>query len=163
MIKRAVFGAGCFWGVEYIFKRIPGVIKTEVGFMGGDLENPGYQDVCNGDTGHAEVIRIEFNNSKISYNKLLEVFFKCHDATQIDRQGPDIGNQYRSVIFYFDAEQKETAERFKERYEHEIKERVATKIEKASEFYRAEEYHQDYYGKNRGKPYCHVMPNVRFN
>ncbi len=159
--KTAVFGGGCFWGVEYIFARIPGVLDVKSGYMGGDSK-ANYDEVSFGNTRHAEVVKIEFDSSKISYEKLLEVFFKCHDPTTMNRQGPDIGNQYRSAIFYFDEEQKGKAERAKKEYEKYLGKKVVTEIVKAKEFYKAEEYHQKYYDKKEGKPYCHRMANVAF-
>lgn len=161
-IQIAYFGAGCFWGVEYVFKRVPGVLKTEVGYMGGDLKNPSYEEVCEGDTGHAEVLSIEFDSSKIKYSKLLEVFFKCHDPTTIDRQGPDIGNQYRSCIFYLNDNQKIEAENYLKKYEEEIGKKIVTEIVPASNFYSAEKYHQNYYDRKGAKPYCHIVPKINF-
>ncbi len=158
----AVFGAGCFWGVQYVFDKAPGVIKTEAGYMGGKMENPSYKDVCTDETGHAEVLKIEFNPSKIKYEKLLEIFFKCHDPSQINRQAPDIGAQYRSVIFYYDDKQKKAAEKAKKDYEKELGKKIMTDIVKASQFYRAEEYHQKYYDKNHSTPYCHIVPEIKF-
>lgn len=155
----AIFGAGCFWGVEYVFKKVPGVLRTEVGYIGGKTKNPSYKEVCTERTGHVESVRIYYDSSKISYQNLLEVFFKCHDPTQINRQGPDFGTQYRSVIFYLNEEQKKEAEEFKRKYEKEMGSKIATSIEKAGNFYLAEEYHQNYYEKNGKTPYCHVFPH----
>ncbi len=158
--ETAIFGAGCFWGVEYIFSHFPGVLKIKAGFMGGKLKNPSYKDVCSGNTGHAEVIKLDFNPEIISYRKLLEIFFRCHDPTAIDMQGPDIGSQYKSVIFYSNKEQKIAAEKAKKDYEKKIGEKIATAIEKISCFYEAEEEHQHYYSKKGGKPYCHIIPKI---
>ena len=148
-MEKAVFGAGCFWGVEHAFRKVDGVIDAVSGFMGGELANPSYQQVCTGDTGHVEVVEVSYDPELVSYAKLLETFWGAHDPTQLNRQGPDIGEQYRSVVFYRDDEQRETAEASKQaliasgRYPRQ----VVTAIEPAGEFYRAEEYHQRYYEK----------------
>ena len=145
----ATFGAGCFWGVEIAFQDIKGVINTTVGYMGGTLKNPSYADVCTNKTGHTEVVQIEFDPSIISYEKLVDIFWKIHDPTQLDRQGPDIGTQYRSIIFYHDEKQKKLAEKSKEKQEKsgKYKNKIVTKITKAKKFYKAEEYHQKYFEK----------------
>lgn len=162
MNKVAVFGAGCFWGVEWVFKKAPGVIKTEVGYMGGSVKNPSYEQVCGGN-GYVEVIRITYNPKIITYKKLLELFFKCHDPTTLNRQGPDWGEQYQSVIFYNGEEERREVEEYREKYEEEISKKVVTQIRRVMDFYRAEEYHQDYYGKKGGTPYCHIIPkNIEF-
>ena len=152
MIETATFGAGCFWGVEASFQKIKGVTKTTVGYMGGNLKNPTYEDVCTNKTGHAEVVQVKFDNSKISYDELLEVFWDIHDPTQKNRQGVDIGSQYRSVIFYHNMEQKSIAEKSKAKLNqlNKFKKPIVTEIIEAKEFYRAEEYHQDYLNKNKG-------------
>ena len=159
--EKAIFAAGCFWGVEYVFSKFPGVVSTKVGYTGGLTKNPKYQEVCTDTTGHAEAVLVEFNPEIISYEKILEIFFKCHDPTTVDRQGPDYGNQYRSAIFYFSEEQKEKSERAKTAYEKIIKKKIVTSIEPAQEFYDAEEYHQKYYNKKKSEPYCHIVPNVK--
>ncbi|WP_018963713.1 bifunctional methionine sulfoxide reductase B/A protein [Coprothermobacter platensis] len=155
--EQIFFAAGCFWGVEHLFKRFDGVLDTEVGFMGGHKENPTYKEVCTGTTGHAETVRVVYD-TKIDVEDLIKYFFEIHDFTQVNRQGPDWGEQYRSVIFYTSDEQKEKAEKTKafllKRYN------VATKIEKASTFWPAEDYHQDYYDKTGGTPYCHYRRTV---
>jgi methionine-S-sulfoxide reductase len=161
MIKKACFGAGCFWGVEYVFKKFPGILKAKVGYMGGSLKNPSYEEVCSDKTGHAEVVYLEFDEKKISYNKLLEIFFKCHDPTTLDKQGPDFGSQYRSVIFYYDLEQKKSALDFIEKYQKELGKKIVTKVEKVKEFYEAEKYHQNYYEKKGSVPYCHIVPRIK--
>ena len=145
----ATFAAGCFWGIEHNFQQIEGVLSTRVGYTGGDVKNPTYQLVCTGKTGHAESIEITFNPSIISYKELLEHFFSLHDPTQIDRQGPDVGTQYRSVIFYHSQSQKEEAEAFIKEVENSKRFRrsIATKIAPTEVFYQAEDYHQDYYEK----------------
>jgi len=153
----ATFGAGCFWGVEEVFRTLPGVLSTEVGFMGGHVEKPSYKRVCEGDTGHAEVVHLTFDPNVVSYDALLEKFWKIHDPTQINRQGPDVGEQYRSVIFYYSDEQRDAAVASKERLEqaHTYKEPIATEITEAGPFWRAEEYHQQYIAKG-GAAACHI-------
>jgi peptide methionine sulfoxide reductase msrA/msrB len=150
----AVFAGGCFWGVEYFLQKSPGVISVESGFTGGHVKNPSYREVCTGTTGHAEAVKIIYDPSKTTYEKLLKVFLEIHDPTEVNRQGPDIGEQYRSEIFYLNNEQKEIAEKdLKILRDKGFK--IATKVTKASEFYTAEGYHQDYYFKNGKVPYCH--------
>jgi len=156
----AFFGAGCFWGMEYVFSRISGVLRVTSGFMGGNLKNPSYNEVCTGNTGHTETVRIIFDPEKISYSKLLDVFFRCHDPTSVDGQGPDIGSQYKSVIFYFNSAQKKLAEKARRDYEEKIGEKIATSIEKSADFYPAGEEHQEHYLKKGGKPYCHIIPKI---
>ena len=151
--KKATFGAGCFWGVEAAFRRVPGVIATEVGYMGGSLKNPSYEDVCTGKSGHAEVVQVTYDPEKVTYEHLLDLFWSVHDPTQLNRQGPDIGTNYRSVIFYHDADQGKLARRSKENLEVSGTfgfGRIMTAIQPAAEFYRAEEYHQHYYEKHGG-------------
>lgn len=149
----ATFGAGCFWGVEEAFRRIEGVLKTEVGYMGGRLKNPTYEDVCTDETGHVEVVEVIFDPKKVSYEKLLDVFWQNHDPTQLNRQGPDIGTQYRSVIFYHNEQQKRISLKSKENEQKKHKDKIVTGIVPASTFYRAEEYHQRYLEK-RGLNVC---------
>lgn len=148
-MKKATFGAGCFWGVEAAFRRIPGVVTTAVGYMGGAFENPTYHDVCSGTTGHAEVVQLDYDPSKVSYDDLLNVFWSIHDPTTLNRQGPDLGAQYRSVIFFHDADQQAAALASKRKLElgHTHRQPVVTEITPASTFYRAEEYHQQYLEK----------------
>jgi peptide-methionine (S)-S-oxide reductase len=151
--KKATFGAGCFWGVEAAFSEVPGIVTTEVGYMGGTLKNPMYEDVCTGKTGHAEVVQITYDPEKVTYEKLLDIFWSIHDPTQLNRQGPDIGTNYRSVIFYHDAEQGKIARKSKENIETSGIFRfgkIMTAIMPAPEFYRAEEYHQHYHEKHGG-------------
>ncbi|MDH3718332.1 MAG: peptide-methionine (S)-S-oxide reductase MsrA [Planctomycetota bacterium] len=154
-MEKATFGAGCFWGVEAAFQDLAGVEQT-AGYSGGRLENPSYQDVCSGTTGHAEVLQIQFDPTVISYEKLLEVFWNCHDPTTLDRQGPDVGSQYRSAIFFHTPQQEERARRMKQQLDDEgrFQRPIVTKIEPAVEFWRAEEYHQRYFEKN-GMKSCH--------
>lgn len=152
----AVFAEGCFWGTEYVFSKAPGVISTRVGFTGGKTENPSYKLVCTGTTHHLEAIEITFDPSKTTYEALARLFFESHDPTQTDGQGPDIGEQYLSAIFYRNEEQKKTAEKLIA----ELKAKgmkIATKVLPASTFWPAEDYHQHYYDKNGGKPYCHSI------
>jgi peptide-methionine (S)-S-oxide reductase len=146
-IEKATFGAGCFWGVETAFRRVEGVIDAAVGYTGGDLENPTYQDVCGGHTGHAEAVEVDFDPSKVSYEALLQTFFAIHDPTQVDRQGPDVGRQYRSAIFYHSLEQRSAAESAKIVAGQSLRRPVATEIVPASTFWRAEDYHQRYFEK----------------
>ncbi|MBN2121566.1 peptide-methionine (S)-S-oxide reductase MsrA [Candidatus Micrarchaeota archaeon] len=149
--KTAAFAAGCFWGVESAFMKIGGVVETEVGYMGGHTENPTYDDVCGGDTGHAETVRIKYDPEKVSYARLLEEFWAMHDPTTPNRQGPDFGNQYRSVIFYYTPEQKGLAEESKKKMNaQKFGGKITTQILEAGEFYRAEEYHQKYCQKHKG-------------
>jgi peptide-methionine (S)-S-oxide reductase len=156
--ETATFAAGCFWGVEYVFERVPGVTGTQVGYAGGHTENPTYQEVCGHGTGHAEVLRVEFDPAVVSYDQLLEVFWAMHDPTQVDRQGPDVGDQYRSAIFTHSPEQQAAAEASRERAQPRYGRPIATEIEPAGPFYPAEDYHQRYYDKNGHEPYCHVIP-----
>jgi len=151
--ETATFAAGCFWGVEHKFHQVEGVLSTVAGYSGGHVENPTYKQVCTDKTGHAEAIKITYDPSKVSYSKLLEVFFSIHDPTQLNRQGPDVGKQYRSSIFYHSEEQKQLAKKMVENLEKsaQFRKRIVTEILPASEFYKAEEYHQQYIEKlNRG-------------
>jgi peptide-methionine (S)-S-oxide reductase len=156
MQEIATFGAGCFWGVEAKFRSTPGVLETEVGYSGGNLEKPTYKDVCADQTGHAEVVQVTFDPEKLSYEKLLEVFFKLHDPTQVNRQGPDFGKQYRTAIFFHSPEQEQTARKVKQMLEASktFSKPIATEISSAAPFWRAEEYHQRYLEK-RGMASCH--------
>jgi peptide-methionine (S)-S-oxide reductase len=149
MTERAMFGAGCFWGVEAEFRKVEGVVEVASGYSGGHTENPTYGDVCSSATGHAEVVEVEYDPSKVSYEELLEVFWTHHDPTQLNRQGPDVGTQYRSVIFFYTPEQEDAARASKEKAQSRFKNPIVTEIKPASEFYRAEEYHQRYFEKNR--------------
>jgi peptide-methionine (S)-S-oxide reductase len=152
-MKKATFGAGCFWGVEAAFRQLEGVTKTEVGYEGGALENPTYEDVCSHTTGHAEVVEVTYDPEQISYDQLLNVFWAKHDPTQLNRQGWDIGDQYRSVVFVHDDEQREAAERSKAEQQQHYRAPVVTQIEPAQTFYIAEDYHQQYLEK-RGRSTC---------
>jgi len=156
-MEKATFGAGCFWGVEAEFRKVPGVISTRVGYAGGHTPNATYRQVCSGNTGHAEVCEITFDPSKVSYQELLDLFWKVHDPTQMNRQGPDIGEQYRSVIFFHSPEQEAAARASKQQLEtsHVFKRPIATLIEPAGPFYEAEDYHQQYFEK-RGIAHCNL-------
>jgi peptide-methionine (S)-S-oxide reductase len=162
--KLATFGSGCFWCTEAIFQRLQGVEKVVSGYSGGHVENPTYEQVCSGATGHAESVQITYDSTKISYDDLLEVFWKTHDPTTKNRQGADVGPQYRSVIFYHDAEQKMLAESYKNKLEaEEIWDRpIVTEIEPFTKFWPAEDYHQNYYENNPSKQYCRfvVTPKI---
>ena len=144
MIQKALFGAGCFWGVEEHFRTINGVIKTEVGYSGGNTKNPTYESVCYENTDHAEVLLVEFDDDLISYESLVEEFWKCHDPTTLDRQGPDVGRQYRSVIYYYNDLQKNIANKSKDKHQESFQNNIVTEISPANVFYKAEEYHQKY-------------------
>lgn len=149
MIQKATFGAGCFWGVEAAFRRVKGVLSTTVGYSGGSFKGPTYEDVCTGTTGHAEVVEVDYDPDKVSYDELLKVFWEIHNPTTMNRQGPDIGTQYRSVVFSHNSEQKAAAEASKEKLQRNghYKNPIVTEITPASEFYKAEEYHQQYFEK----------------
>lgn len=149
MTEKAIFGAGCFWGVEAEFRKVEGVVDVSVGYSGGDTPNPTYKDVCSGETGHVEVVEVEYDPSKVSYEELLEVFWVNHDPTTPNRQGPDVGTQYRSAIFFHTPEQEVTAHASKEKAQSLFKKPIVTEIKPASGYYRAEDYHQRYFEKNR--------------
>ena len=153
MEKKATFGAGCFWGVEAAFRQIDGVTKTRVGYSGGTLENPTYEDVCSHTTGHAEVVEVTYDADQVSYEQLLDVFWRKHDPTQLNRQGWDIGDNYRSVVFFHDDEQRDAALSSKEREQANWSAPIVTQIEPAPAFYEAEDYHQQYLEK-RGRASC---------
>ncbi len=153
--ETAIFAGGCFWGVEYYYKNIDGVLSTTVGYIGGKTKNPTYEEVCSHSTGHAEAILVEFDPQKTDFETLAKLFFEVHDPTEVNRQGPDIGDQYRSEIFYTNEKQKEIAQKLIDKL-IEKGYKVATKLTPATEFYPAENYHQDYYEKTGKKPYCHI-------
>lgn len=152
----ATFGAGCFWGVEAAFRQLPGVLEAVSGYSGGTLDNPSYQQVCTGRTGHAEVVQVTYDPEQVAYQALLDLFWRMHDPTQLNRQGPDVGTQYRSAIFYHTPEQAEQARRSKEQLETSgaYKRPIVTQIEPASRFYPAEDYHQRYFEKHGVA--CHI-------
>ena len=154
-MEKATFGAGCFWGVEATFRQLAGVKDTAVGYEGGKLDSPTYQDVCTDRTGHAEVVQVEFDPAVVGYHDLLNVFWENHDPTTKNRQGPDVGTQYRSVIFFHSPEQKAEAEQSREQAQKQFSRPIVTEIVPASTFWRAEEYHQQYLEK-RGLSHCHL-------
>ncbi len=156
-MPKATFAAGCFWGVEAVFRRVEGVVTTRVGYSGGTFPNPTYKDVCSGRTGHAEAVEVEHDPSKVSYEELLNVFWENHDPTTLNRQGPDVGTQYRSAIFFHTREQEAAAKASKEQLERsgKYRSRIVTEITPASAFYPAEEYHQQYLEK-RGVAHCRI-------
>lgn len=157
--ETAYFASGCFWGTQYHFMKAAGVISTTVGYMGGHTMNPTYKEVCTGETGHAETTEVVFDNTKTSYENMVKLYFETHDFTQVGGQGPDIGDQYRSVIFYTSEAQKQIAEK----YVHILTDKgykVATILQKAPEFWKAEDYHQEYYEKKNGTPYCHIYRKI---
>jgi peptide-methionine (S)-S-oxide reductase len=158
LTEKATFAAGCFWGVESAFRSMDGVLDVQSGYTGGHTVNPTYKEVCSGTTGHAEAVEVTFDPAIVSYERLLEAFFKMHDPTQVNRQGPDVGSQYRSAVFYHSPEQKAAAETVKAELEKngKYKKPIATQILPAGPFYRAEEYHQRYFEKNGG-PACHIF------
>lgn len=158
-LETATFGAGCFWCVEAIFQDLKGVQSVKSGYSGGHVKNPSYKEVCTGSTGHAEVTQIEFDPSVISFEDLLYVFWRTHDPTTLNRQGADVGSQYRSVIFYHSDKQKEIAEKSKKETDASdlYSDPIVTQIEPFAEFYPAEDYHQDYYNLNPNQPYCRLV------
>lgn len=156
-MEKATFGAGCFWGVEEAFRKVKGVTSTAVGYSGGTFKNPSYRDVCTGQTGHAEVVQVEYDPAQVSYEELLAVFWANHDPTTMNRQGPDVGSQYRSAVFYHTPQQEATARASKDKLNSSgvYKRPVVTEITPASEFWMAEDYHQQYVAK-RGSSSCHI-------
>lgn len=161
----AIFGGGCFWCMEAVFDRLEGVVSVESGYSGGQVENPTYRQVCGGDTGHVEVVRVTFDPARITFRDLLDVFFEIHDPTTLNRQGNDVGEQYRSVIFYTSEAQKREAEETiaKLNAEHRFPNPIVTAVEPAQKFYMGEDYHQEYYENNRMQPYCMfvISPKVK--
>lgn len=154
-MSQAIFAAGCFWGVQFYFDQVPGVTKTTAGYTGGHTVNPSYEDVSYRDTGHAEAVLIDFDSQVVSYRMLVRHFFRMHDPTQMNRQGPDVGDQYRSAIFYFDDEQKAVAEAVRDEVQKELDEPIVTQLVAATPFYEAEDYHQKYTEKT-GRGMCHI-------
>jgi peptide-methionine (S)-S-oxide reductase len=164
-IQKITFGNGCFWCTEAIFQTVKGVKKVESGYMGGTTKNPTYTEICNGNTGHAEVIGLEYDTDEISFEELLLIFFKTHDATSLNRQGNDVGTQYRSVIFYYNDEQRAAAEAMIARLTEEkvFDKPIVTEVSPASEFYKAEDYHQNYFNDNSTKSYCAFVIQPKLN
>jgi peptide-methionine (S)-S-oxide reductase len=159
-VDTATFGTGCFWCTEAIFEQLNGVLKVTSGYSGGQVKNPTYKEVCTGETGHAECVQIQYEPSKISYDELLEVFFQVHDPTSLNRQGADVGTQYRSAIFYHNNEQKEKAEHYKQELDKSgaFPKSIVTEIAPVTTFYTAEDYHQEYYENNKNSnPYCSIV------
>jgi len=161
-LETAVFGGGCFWCIEAVFQKIKGVKSVTSGYAGGDKINPSYQEVCSGKTGHAEAIKIEFDSKQVSYKKLLEVFFSVHDPTTLNRQGNDVGTQYRSIILYASEEQHKQALSFIKGLEKsKTYNNIVTEVKQLTTFYEAENYHNDYYNKNQNQPYCQLVINPK--
>jgi len=154
-MEQAIFAAGCFWGVQYYFDQVPGVVETTVGYAGGTTENPTYEDVLTHTTGHAEVVLVEYDANQVSYETLVHHFFRLHDPTQLNRQGPDVGDNYRSAIFYVTDQQKETAERVMDELQHKYDGKIVTEITLVGPFYTAEDYHQKY-AERTGRGICHI-------
>ena len=163
MTERATFGGGCFWCIEAAFKHIKGVISVTSGYAGGTTENPTYKEVCNGATGHAEVIQVEFNPKDITFKELVNIFFHLHNPTELNRQGPDVGTQYRSIILFHDDGQKTAATEVKDEIEAsgDFDDPIVTEIVSLNTFYPAEEYHQDYFEKNPNNAYCQININPK--
>ena len=157
-MEKATFGAGCFWGVEDAFRQVPGVVEAVSGYAGGDVVKPSYREVCTGRTGHAEVVEVTFDPAEVSYERLLDVFWQIHDPTTLNRQGPDVGTQYRSAIFTHSPEQHQAATLSKESVQSRFSKPVVTEVREAPAFYAAEDYHQRYFEKN-GMQGCHVTIN----
>ncbi len=156
--EQATFAAGCFWGVEYVFLKVPGVIEAVSGYTGGSTVDPTYREVCSHTTGHAEAVLVTFDPQVVTYEQLVQVFWAMHDPTQVNRQGPDTGDQYRSGIYTHSQEQQRIALASRDRAQGELSRTIATEIEPATTFYPAEDYHQRYYAKTGHEPYCHVVP-----
>lgn len=165
MQKEAILGSGCFWCTEAVYQRLDGVLGVKSGYSGGSIEDPTYEAVCSGSTGHAEVVKVTYDADKLSYEEVLEVFWKTHDPTQLNRQGNDVGTQYRSVIFYANEEERSIAESYKEQLEQSgaWSDPIVTEISPLGKFYEAEDYHDDYFNQNGSQPYCSfvVGPKVK--
>ncbi len=157
-IQQATLGAGCFWGVEWVYRQVPGVTEVVSGFAGGHVANPSYREVCTDRTGHAEVVQITFDDEVVTFDQLLEVFWAMHDPTQVNRQGPDVGSQYRSIVLAHSPEQRAAAEASRTAAQARFDRPIATEIADLDAFYPAEDYHQMYYLRNGHQPYCHVLP-----
>ncbi|GAA0554706.1 peptide-methionine (S)-S-oxide reductase MsrA [Halorubrum ejinorense] len=161
-LETATLGGGCFWCTEAALELLAGVESVTSGYAGGHVEDPTYKQVCSGNTGHAEVVQVEFDPDAIAYDEVLEAFFEVHDPTQLNRQGPDVGSQYRSIVLYHDEEQRKTAAAYIEALDEEYDDDVVTELERLETFYRAEEHHQDYFAKNPNDAYCsfHAQPKM---
>lgn len=162
-MNEIILGGGCFWCTEAAFKEVNGVQEVISGYAGGHEKNPSYREVCSGDTGHAEVIKIKYNNGKVKLDEILELFYRIHDPTTEDREGPDMGSQYRSIILYEDKKQREKIEAYIDESREEYRGEIVTEVKELEEFYKAEEHHQDYFEKNPEDAYCtmHAQPKVR--
>ncbi|MDY6770288.1 MAG: peptide-methionine (S)-S-oxide reductase MsrA [Candidatus Nanohaloarchaea archaeon] len=162
MTETATFAGGCFWCIEAVFKQVDGVVDTTVGYAGGDVPDPSYDEVCSGGTGHAEAVQVEYDPDEVSYRELLDVFFRVHDPTTADREGPDVGSQYRSAVFYHSEEQEAAVEAAIEELAAELDDPVVTEVEPLDAFHPAAEEHQDYYEKHPDRPYCrmHIAPKL---
>ncbi len=162
-VEVATLGAGCFWCTEAVFARLPGVVTVKPGYAGGSVVNPTYKQICKGDTGHAEVAQITFDSAKLTFSELLETFWKMHDPTTLNRQGADVGTQYRSIIFYHSGEQKAAAEASKKKAAAKFEDPIVTEISEAPTFYPAEDYHHNYYNLNKNQPYCRnvIAPKLK--
>ncbi len=156
-IQIATFGGGCFWCIDAAFRRVKGVLNVSSGYAGGEIENPSYQQICTGLTGHAEVVQLDFDSSIVSFDTLLEMFFMLHDATQLNRQGNDVGTQYRSVIYYHDEQQKAESQAMIAALQKQVREPIVTELSPVANFYPAEQYHQDYYNENPNQGYCSIL------
>ncbi|MBE0376439.1 peptide-methionine (S)-S-oxide reductase MsrA [Pseudoalteromonas prydzensis] len=156
-IETATFGGGCFWCIDAAFRRVKGVLQVSSGYTGGETANPTYKQICTGLTGHAEVVNIEFDSNQISFETLLAMFFTLHDATQLNRQGNDVGTQYRSVVYYHDSEQQAQTNNYIAKLQSQIREDIVTEVSPATTYYPAEQYHQDYYNENPEQRYCSLL------
>lgn len=162
-LEKATFGAGCFWCIEAIFQRLPGVKSIVSGYSGGTKPNPTYEEICSNKTGYAEVIQVIFNPKKISYEQLLDIFWQSHDPTSLNRQGPDTGTQYRSIILYHNEKQRKLAEKSKAKVSKNFNNPIVTEIKPLTKFYKAEDYHQNYYNRNKLNPYCILVIRPKLN
>jgi len=156
-MKTAILGGGCFWCLEAAFEIVDGIIDVESGYANGNIPNPTYKEVCTDTTGYAEVVKITYDENKISYQEILDIFFAIHDPTTLNRQGADFGSQYRSIIIYLDDEQKEIANEYIKNLQQKLDRKIVTKVEPLKNYYKAEEYHQDYFRKNPTQPYCQAV------
>lgn len=162
MVRTIVLGGGCFWCIEAVFQKIKGVLKIEPGYAGGDIPNPTYEEICSEDTGHAETVRLEYDSEEISLENILDVFFSIHDPTTLNRQGVDIGTQYRSIILWTEPEQKKIIQKYLINIKKNFNNPIVTQVKKLNKFYPAESYHFDYYNRNKIQPYCQliILPKI---